>query len=477
MSTANPASTRRPKGLRRQIRQPVSFVGGLALVWLTIGGIAARTSFDLTIALLVVLAEVLLVATLAGPLLGMGVALVSVVLINWYLVPPFHTFEIANPENVTALIVFALVAIVAALLVEFGSRARAQAAVSSQQAQFLADIVANERTDAPRRPALEAVREALVLDHVALRRHGPHGLVTLQQVGQLPLPGEDPVVTIRIAGGYEVVGHGPERLATDPRFLSAVADAAVRSYESDRMVDEQERAEDLAAIDRARTALLAGVGHDLRTPLSGLRVAIDALTVSAAELSDADRSELFDTISSSVDRLDELITNLLDLSRLEAGALITQAVPVNLGEVVLRAALTSAEPERLVLDVDDTLPDVVVDPALLERVLANLISNALRHTPEGTPVDVSMLVSAGGAVLRVADHGPGIPEADRGLVMEPFRQLPGAADAGSGLGLAVVAGFSAAMNLDVTFADTPGGGLTAQILVPQDAPDEANVQS
>ena len=463
-------------GSRRRLWRAFFFTLGLALVWITVAAIDGWTDFDLTIALLIVLAEVLAVATLAGPVLGIVTAMVSVVFVNWYLVPPFHTFEIANPENVTALVVFTLVAAAAAFLVEFGARARTQAEVSQRQAQFLADIVAPERGDRPRGAALRSVREALVLDHVALVRQGVHGPVVLQQVGESPSPDEEPVVDVMVDGGYQVMGYGPQRMAADPAFLAALADAAVRSYQSDRMVDERQRAEELAAIDRARTALLAGVGHDLRTPLSGLRVAVDALSAPGASLSDENRDELLETISGSVDRLDELITNLLDLSRLEAGALITRPVPADVGEVVLRAVLTSTDPDRVVLDIDDAIPDVVVDPMLLERVVANLVSNSLRHTPAGTGVVVAVKAHDTSVVISVTDHGPGIPESELQSVMAPFRQLPGAADAGSGLGLAVVAGFSAAMGLELNFSDTVGGGLTARVAAPLPGRDHVGVR-
>ena len=130
------------------------------------------------------------------------------------------------------------------------------------------------------------------------------------------------VVDVALSDGYRMVGRGPAIFAPDPDFLTSLGSAAVLAFESERLVEESHRAEELAAIDRARTALLASVGHDLRTPLAGLRVSVETLRSADSPLTEADRDELLDTIAASVDRLDELITNLLDMSRLQAGAVL-----------------------------------------------------------------------------------------------------------------------------------------------------------
>ena len=446
---------------RREL-QLLAFVIGITVVWLTVLGLARAQEPDLAVALLVVLAEVLVVAALSGPWLALVAALAASLLVNWYLVPPYRTIAVANPENVAALAVFTLVAVFSSWLVELAVRARVDAGATRAQAQALAAVVSPEASSS----GLPRVRDALGLDHVQLL--GGRPAQVLQESGAEPEPdaGTEVVVDVQVGGGYRVVGRGRPRVGADPAFVTSLAEAAVRAYESDRMSVERTRADELAAVDRARTALLAGVGHDLRTPLAALRVAVDALRAPAAALSDVDRRELLDTIADGADRLDELITNLLDLSRLEAGSLITRPVLMDVAEVVARAVVSSADPRRVELDLDELLPEVVADPVLLERSVANLVSNALRHTPAGTPVAVAVGATPAAVQVAVVDHGPGIPAEHRDEVLAAFHQLPGADDSGSGLGLAVVAGFCAAMGVGLDLGETPGGGLTATLEVP-----------
>jgi two-component system sensor histidine kinase KdpD len=226
------------------------------------------------------------------------------------------------------------------------------------------------------------------------------------------------------------------------------------------MEAERLRAERLAAVDEARTALLRSVGHDLRTPLAGLRLAVDGLRSPDADLDAASRADLLDTVDRATWRLDELITNLLDMGRLEAGALVARPEATAVDAVVASAVL--AFPEAAVLvDVSDTLPLVHADPTLLERVVENLVSNAVRYAgpTEQRPVAVSARAEPSAVVVEVADHGPGLnPESDDATAR---------ADRGAGLGLAIVRGFCAAMDVAVSFLPTRGGGLTVRLEVPR----------
>lgn len=439
---------------------------GLGVVWATVLVVGRLPDPDLTVVLLAMVLEVLAIGVVVGPLGGVGSALAAVVLVNWYLVPPYHTFVVESPENVTALVVFTAVAVSGSLLVELGLRARAQT-------RLIGDVVAlpsAEPAGAAAEP-LELVRHALDLDRLVLLDVAtPESPVELQASGPPVDAQASPAVDLALPGDYRLVGFGPPRIAVSQEFLGSLGAAVVRSYEGDRLEAERRRAEDLAALDQARAALLASVGHDLRTPLAGLRVSVDALAHDGPALSERDRRELLDTIASSADRLDELITNLLDLSRIEAGALPVRREPTDLGEVVARALLALPGVERVAVDVDDMLPAVDVDPALLERVVANLVSNALRHSPPGTPVAVVAVRAGGGVRLAVVDHGPGIPAERRAEVVRPFRRTGGRGDRGSGLGLAIVDGFCRAMALPFDLSDTPGGGLTAQLHLPVEGP-------
>jgi two-component system sensor histidine kinase KdpD len=211
-----------------------------------------------------------------------------------------------------------------------------------------------------------------------------------------------------------------------------------------------------------RTALLAAVSHDLRTPLAGIKAASSALRSDEIDLDDADRAELAVTIDESADRLAGLVENLLDMSRLQAGVVSPALSPSDVPAVVYQAVsgLDAAERARVELDWPVDPPAVLADPGLLERVVANLVSNALHHAPDG-PVTVTAGAFGDRIELRVVDRGPGVPLADRERVFAPFQRLGDTPSGqGVGLGLAVARGLTEAMGGTVTAEDTPGGGLT-----------------
>ncbi len=436
----------REVGVRRLGVRLSVFVLGIALILVGILALATVRPVDLTAVLLVMLAVVVALALVTGPVLGVITALVAVVLVNWYLVPPYGTFAVASTENVVALVVFPLVAGVSAVLMEVGARARARAASAGERAALVTRV-----SETPG-GSLEELRIALDLDELTLHDDGRVVAASGEAV-----PARGVVVDVAGPGGYRLVGSGVARMAEDPAFLSSLATAAVRSYESGRLVDEARRADELAAVDRARSALLASVGHDLRTPLSSLRLAVDTLRAPDIELADPERRELLDTVAASTSRLDELIANLLDLSRLEAGTLLVQPEPTALDGVVA-SAVVAREQGAVDVRVADDLPLVLVDPVLLERVLENLVSNAVRHGGAGRlrPVEVSASPRSGAVVVDVVDHGPGLAATSGAS----------SADGGTGTGLEIVRGFCASMGLRLELLDTYGGGLTARITLP-----------
>jgi two-component system sensor histidine kinase KdpD len=218
----------------------------------------------------------------------------------------------------------------------------------------------------------------------------------------------------------------------------------------------------LAAANSMRTALLAAVSHDLRTPLAGIKAASSALRSTDLRLTAADRAELVETVDASADRLSALVDNLLDMSRLQAGAVTPALSPSDLPDVVARALtwLDADQQDRVHLHWTDDLPAVIADPGLLERVAANVVSNAARHAPRG-PISLSAAAVGGRVELRVADRGPGIPLADRERVFIAFQRLGDSQSGqGVGLGLAVARGLTEAMGGTLTAEDSPGGGVT-----------------
>ncbi len=258
--------------------------------------------------------------------------------------------------------------------------------------------------------------------------------------------------------------------AEDRRVLGAFAAQAAVVLDRQRLVDEAEEARRLIEGNQIRTALLAAVSHDLRTPLAGVKVAVTSLRSTDVEWSEEDRGDLLEGIEDGADRLDHLIGNLLDMSRLQTGTVVPLIRVTDLDEVV-PMALAGVPDDSVELDIPETLPMVAVDRGLLERSVANIVENAVKYNPAGRPVNVSASALADRLELRVVDRGSGVPDEAKDRIFEPFQRHGDApAGTGVGLGLAVARGFLEAMDGTLTAEDTPGGGLTMVLTLPI-APD------
>ncbi|HEV7719998.1 MAG TPA: ATP-binding protein, partial [Iamia sp.] len=223
------------------------------------------------------------------------------------------------------------------------------------------------------------------------------------------------------------------------------------------------------------TALLRAVSHDLRTPLASMKASVTSLMQDDVTWGPADTRTFLETIDTEADRLDRLVGELLDMGRIEAGAVEVAFTPVSIDEL-LAGALdgAGATPARIRIEVPDDLPGVVVDPPLVERALANVLTNALRHSPPDAPVRVVAAGLGDDVVVRVVDTGPGIHPDQRERVLQPFQRLgDGRTDPGVGLGLAVARGFTEAVGGRLDLDDTPGGGLTVTLSLPRRRPDPA----
>jgi two-component system sensor histidine kinase KdpD len=256
--------------------------------------------------------------------------------------------------------------------------------------------------------------------------------------------------------------------AEEQEVLAGFASQLALARQGRRLAVEAAGASALAKANELRTALLAAVSHDLRTPLASIRAAATALLSSDVHYEPDAAKELLQTIDQEAERLNKLVGNLLDMSRLHTGALSLDLQPVGVEELVAAAAVgLPYAGTRLEIDVPETLPRVLVDPALTERAFANLIANALAFSPPESVVRVE-----GGAVgdrvdLRVVDNGPGIAAHDRARVFQPFQRLGDQPNGtGVGLGMAVAKGFIEAVGGELTIDDTPGGGTTMVVSLP-----------
>ncbi len=439
-----------------------------------------RGDLNLTSDVLAFLIAVIAVALVGGFLPAVVEAIAGSLLLNFYFTPPVHKFTIAETNNVLALGAFVAVGLVVSSVVDDAARRTKQAARASAESQLMVTTAASVLRGQQALPAvLDRVKEAFGMDSVTLLEResgqagaprGPAaGWVPVATSGEHPVPRpEDADVGVSVTESLCLALRGRALPATDRRVLGAFAAYAGAALEQQRLTAEAEAARPIAEADRMRTALLAAVSHDLRSPLASAKAAVTSLRSRDIKWAPQDRDDLLATADESLDRLAHLVDNLLDMSRLQAGALSVFPRPADLAEVVARS-LDDLGPaaKTVVVDIPDNLPEVGVDPAILERVIANLTANALRYSPAGAPPLLTASALADRVELRVVDRGPGIPEADRDRMFVPFQRL-GDTDntTGVGLGLALSRGLTEAMGGTLDPEDTPGGGLTMSLSLP-----------
>lgn len=276
---------------------------------------------------------------------------------------------------------------------------------------------------------------------------------------------------------HDLVLLGHPMAADRQRLLTAFAAHAAAILHRRALQRSAGDAESLARDNRARTALLSAVSHDLRTPLSSIKAAIGSLRSGEVDFSAEDEAELESIIEESADRLDALIGNLLDMSRLQVGALVARPRIIDLAEVVPHIAATVSDLRPVVCDIAADARIAYADEGLLDRVLGNLVENALRHSPTDAQVRIMTSALGGTVEIRVVDTGKGMDQDLREQMFQPFQRMGDAPDGdGVGLGLAVARGLTEAMGGTVEAEDTPGGGLTMVIALPSGEPSTGGHQ-
>lgn len=420
---------------------------------------------------LVYLLAVVVIAIVGGVIVAVAAALASATLINYFFVEPVHTLTVGEPDQVVALVVFGLVAVLVSGAVEFAVRRAGAAERARAEAETMSALTGPDlEGEGSLHEVLRRARETFGMESVALKAWpgGADEWREVEHVGWAPSGAEAPLrFDVPVGPRLRLIGRGPALFAEDRRVLQAFANAARTAYEGHVLSGEAEQARSLAEVDEQRTSLLAAVGHDLRTPLAGIKAAVSSLRQTDVEWSEDERRELLETIEGSVDRLDGVVGNLLDASRLQAGSLSVHPQPVALDEVVGSALLALSEHQRRIeVDVAEDLPLVYADPGLFQRVLVNLLDNALRHSGAEDPIEVTAFAGANTAKLEVVDRGSGVPDAQKATLFEPFQRLDDRGPEGIGLGLAVARGFVEAMGGAMVADNTPGGGLTMRIRLP-----------
>jgi two-component system, OmpR family, sensor histidine kinase KdpD len=447
-------------------------LAGLALVailpLMTAALIPAQSFLSLSDDLLIYLVGVVAVAVVGGFWPAVVAAVAGSLLLNWFFTPPVHTFTIEDPQNMLALLLFITVAVTVSSVVHLAARRAVQAKRSREDAAALLELAQTVLGGQDTPSAILGHFSATWGGGAELAERAGGQWVRVAASGTMPSgaqrtsvrAGADLLLTV--AGQPDPV-HAP--------LLDGFAAQAAAALERDRLRTQASQAEALAEGNRMRTALLAAVSHDLRTPLASIKASISTLRQTGVQLSAEDEAALLATTEESADRLNDLIGNLLDMSRLAAGSLEPFLRPASIDEVAPLARHEAESSGNVRLVVPDDLPLVRTDPGLLERVLANLFANAIAHSPPGRPPVMTASRAGEVVLLDVVDHGAGVTDDLKPLMFEPFERLgERGGGTGVGLGLAVAKGFLSAMGGTVTPVDTPGGGLTMRVALPVAAP-------
>lgn len=450
---------------RRVLGFAVALVFGPLLSWFLY---SFRTQGSITTEVLAYQLLVVVVALIGGIWPALFAAVLSGLTLDFLFVEPVFTVTIADPLHAVALVLYVVIALLVSFVVDQAARRTRMAQRAAAEAELLATVAGSVLRGESAVPALVArTREAFGMTGVRLIAADGTVLATDGEpvpdgrVIRLPIGRDGPT-----RGTLEL--HGGELDASERRLVDVIVaqlDAALEHFE---LTETAREAGVLAETDQVRTALLSAVSHDLRRPLAAAVAAVGGLRTAGSHLSAADRTELLATADESLATLSALVTDLLDVSRVQAGVLAVSLAPVDSAGAVLAATDELAlGPDDVELALDPALPPLRADPVLLQRVLVNVLANAIRYSPADRRVRVSTSRLGGIAEIRVVDHGAGIAPDRREDMFAPFQRL-GDTDneTGLGLGLALSRGFTEGMGGSLTPEDTPGGGLTMVIALP-----------
>jgi two-component system sensor histidine kinase KdpD len=433
-----------------------------------------RSTLGVTGSLPLLLLGTIVAAGVGGLLPGLAAALIGFGLADWFFIPPYHTWTIAHASDAVAGVTFVIASGIVSVLVDNLSRRRLEVARARGESEALARLAGGALLSKPEAlpQMVSEILKTFGVDAVAVlvpsESDGRSGRWQVQASAGSPVPQspDDGQFSTELGDGAVLVLSGTQLAAEDRPLLSAFIAQLRLAKEQGRLQARAASADSLAEANELRTALLAAVSHDLRTPLASIKASATSLLSHDVNWSAEDVRSFCQTISSESDRLNALVGNLLDMSRLQTGALTLAVRPVGVEEIAFSALAGLPGAQNVAVEVSEDLPRVSADPALLERAVANLIENALNWTPEDKPVRVEAGLCGDHIDLRVVDRGPGIPPDERERVFQPFQRLGDGGKPsrdGVGLGLAVAKGFVEAMGGELTLDDTPGGGLTTVI--------------
>ena len=419
---------------------------------LTFALVPLRDDLSVSTALSIYLLGVVATTAITGRNPGLLTAILAPGVANWFIIPPYHTFRINRSENILELAVFVSVAAVVSAFVSLAANRARQAARAEHESRSLARLAELSQFD-PVEQIVDLIAETFEFETVLL-------VMDADVI--------DPTTKLfDVAPGLRLGVRGRQLDADDSRLLQSFIAQLRKSIEQREVRRLALEAESLSRADELRTAILRSVSHDLRTPLASIKAAVSSLRQDDVVWSDEAEDEFLESIEAETDRLTRLITNLLDLGRLEAGVLTPIARPCSIDTILETVVADVADRGRLDVLLSSDLPDLMVDAALVERALDNLVGNALKYSPPDARVTISGQVVADHLEILVVDRGPGIPAPQRDVVIRPFHRLDDTKQAGGlGLGLAIADRLLAAVGGRLELRDTPSGGLTTAALLP-----------
>ena len=454
---------------RKVIGFVLAVVGWPILSWILF---ALRSPESITSDVLSYQLFVVVVALVGGMWPALLAAVLSGLTLDFLFISPLHTVTIADPLHVLALLLYITIAALVSYLVDRAERQRHTAQRAAAETELIQSIAGSVlRGQDAVRAMVERLHEAFSLTSVRLLE-GDRVLVSAGSTGADADAAERRATVIPVGEDVVLELHGPDLPASEQRLLSVVTAQIAAAIEHRRLEETASEIEPIAASDRVRGALLSALSHDLRRPLAAATAAVGGLRTAADALSPADQRELLETADESLGALSTLLTDLLDVSRVQADALSITSMPIDPADAIVPALdELGVGPSEVELAIGHGTDGTLADPVLLQRVLVNLLANAQRFTPPGVPIRIATSAFAGRVEIRVIDHGPGISEDRLDEIFVPF-QRAGDTDnsTGLGLGLALSRGFVEAMHGSLHPEDTPGGGLTMVVSLPEVAP-------
>lgn len=489
---------------RKLVGFAIALLVGPLLTFLLVQG---RGTDYLTPSVLAYQLLVVVVALVGGLWPAVIAAVLSGLSLDYMLIPPFDTVRIADPAHALALALYVVIAVLVSYIVDQAARRARIAQRATAESELLATIAGSVlRGENAAQAIVARTREAFGAAGVRLvardeRNHDDaddaadgsdgkrnHRMRTDSGAptsgdGDQPMtiiaadgePTPEPPLVVPVGTRAVLEMHGVELDSTERRVLDAIVSQMDATLERQELTEQARQSRERAAADQVRSALLSAVSHDVRRPLAAAVAAVGGIRAAGDRLTPGDRDELIESANDSLSTLSALISDLLDVSRVQSGALAVRSSVIDMADVVTASIdELGLGPGAVALSLDPDAPRVCADPALLRRIVVNVLANAHRHSPNDQPVTITTSSHGDLAQIRVIDHGPGVAEDKRADMFQPFQRMGDTDNAsGLGLGLALSKGFAEGMNATLTAETTPGGGLTMVLELPTREQDSA----